>query len=460
MQRRTLGGVAAALVVASLAGWWAPRATGADETESGPSFVTYYGPPTTASIDDKRGGEPSIGVDWATGAVMYQHFPTTLRVHFDDTHSPAQATWTVVYNPPTSRLSQDPILFTDHHTNRTFVSQLDLACSLMAFSDNDGASWTPSEGCGLPAGFDHQTVGGGPYARDEVGAGLLYGDAVYYCAQEEITALCARSDDGGLTFGASVPIYSPTQCQGAHGHVKVAEDGTVYVPLKFCPGISLGTAGRQGVAVSSDDGLTWTVRTVPDSSSLQLSDPSVGIGAAGTVYFGYQAADGHARVAVSHDRGLSWTRSFDVGAQLGIQNVEFPAVVAGDDDRAAYAFLGTTAPGNDQAAGFQAIWHLYVSYTVDGGSHWQTVDATPTSPVQKGCIWLSGGRNPCRNLADFMDATVDAQGRVLVGYDTGCVGGCVTSPSLTTTGSGSTATVASIARQTGGPRLYRHARAG
>jgi hypothetical protein len=227
---------------------------------------------------------------------------------------------------------------------------------------------------------------------------------VYYCAHEDVTAFCARSDDGGLTFGASVPIYSPTQCQGAHGHVKVAEDGTVYVPLKFCPGPGLR----------------------------------------------------HARIAVSHDRGATWTRSVDVGAQLGIQNIEFPAVVAGDDDRAAFAFLGTTGAGNDQDANFQAIWHLDVSESIDGGAHWQTVDATPSSPVQKGCIWLGGGSNPCRNLADFMDATVDAQGRVLVGYDTGCVGSCVTSPDLTTTGSGSTATVASIARQSAGPRLYQH----
>jgi hypothetical protein len=458
MHRRAVGAVAvvvAASVAASAAAWSAPRSAQADGESW---FATYHGPPTTPSIDGKSGGEPSIGVDWATGAVMYQHFPTTLRVRFDDTRSPATADWRVVYDPPTSRLSQDPVLFTDRHTGRTFVAQLDLACSLMAFTDDDGASWLPSEGCGLPAGVDHPSVGGGPYARTGVGAGVLYRDAVYYCAQDDVTALCARSDDGGLTFGPSVPIYSPTQCQGGHGRIKVAEDGTVYVPLKFCPGPSLASTGRQGVATSTDNGLTWTVHVVPDSSGRELSDPSIGIGALGTVYYGYQAADGRARIAVSHDRGATWTPSVDVGAQLGIRNVEFPAVVAGDDGRAAYAFLGTTTPGDDQAAGFQAIWHLYVSYTLDGGAHWNTVDATPNSPVQKGCIWLSGGSNPCRNLADFMDAVVDPQGRVLVGYDTGCVGSCVTSPDLTTTGSGSTATVASIARQTDGPRLYQHPR--
>ena len=93
------------------------------------------------------------------------------------------------------------------------------------FQDDDGNNWLPSEGCGLPAGFDHPTVGGGPYAPGATG--LLYRDSVYYCAQEEVTALCARSDDGGLTFGASLPIFSPTQCQGSTGHIKVAEDDGV-----------------------------------------------------------------------------------------------------------------------------------------------------------------------------------------------------------------------------------------
>jgi hypothetical protein len=443
---------AVVITVALLRGAVVPAA----EPAADPAFANYYGPPTTASIDNKTGGEPSIGVDWTTGAVMYQHFPTTLRVLFDDTQRPAAAQWQVVYDPPTSKLSQDPILFTDRHTGRTFVSQLDLACSLMAFTDNDGATWTPSEGCGLPAGFDHQTVGGGPYAHGA--RGRLYPDAVYYCAQELATALCARSDDGGLTFGASVPIYSPQDCQGTTGHVKVAEDGTVYVPIKYCPGLSLSNPGLQGVAVSVDNGVTWTVHMVPGADTRQLSDPSIGIGSGGTVYFGYQAGDGHARVAMSHDRGATWSQPFDVGASKGLQNIEFPAVVAGDDDRAAYAFLGTTSAGDDQAADFHATWHLYVSFTTDGGASWNTVDATPTTPVQKGCIWLSGGSNPCRNLADFMDATVDAHGRVLVGYDTGCTGSCVTSPDTTTVGSGSTSMQASIARQVEGPRLFRRDR--
>ena len=38
--------------------------------------------------------------------------------------------------------------------------------SAMAFTDDDGANWTISQGSGINSGVDHQTVGGGPYARN------------------------------------------------------------------------------------------------------------------------------------------------------------------------------------------------------------------------------------------------------------------------------------------------------
>jgi len=73
-------------------------------------------------------------------------------------------------------------------------------------------------------------------------------------------------------------------------------------------------------------------------------------------------------------------------------------VIAGDDTRAAFAFLGTPTAGDDQSASFTGVWHLYVATTYDRGATWTTVDATPTDPVQRGCIWLGGGSNDCRNL--------------------------------------------------------------
>jgi len=39
---------------------------------------------------------------------------------------------------------------------------------------------------------------------------------------------------GGLTFGPGVAAWNLTQCGAIHGHIKVAPDGTVYVPVKNC----------------------------------------------------------------------------------------------------------------------------------------------------------------------------------------------------------------------------------
>jgi hypothetical protein len=405
------------------------------------TFQDYLAPNRTDA------GEPSIGANWKSGNTMFQASLTTLRVTWDDRVSPANASWQDVSFPTTSAASLDPIGWIDQRTGRWFSSQLSGTTSLAASTDDDGATWLPSEGGPLNGGVDHQTFGGGPYAppltRDP--GGLLYPDAIYYCSQDLVAALCARSDDGGTTFAPAVPIYTD-QCGGLHGHVQVAPDGTVYVPNRNCN-------GAQGVAVSTDNGLDWSVRTVPGSLNGDW-DPAIGIGSGNTVYFGYGDGDGHPKVAVSHDRGLTWTNVRDVGVPFQIAHTAFPAVVAGDDDRAAFAFLGTPEPsagafGDDPS--WPGVWHLYVAETFDGGDTWTTVDATPDDPVQRGTI-CGGGTLGCangtRNLLDFIGITVDKEGRVLVGYADGCLDAC------SITGPNSFTAAASIARQVNGKRLY------
>jgi hypothetical protein len=417
-------------------------------------------------------GEPSIGVNWNTGKVFIEAGNHTLRVTFNDAFKPATASWEDKRSP-FSRVSLDPILFTDDGhfggPNRTFSSQLIAACSLMSFTDDDANTWLPSQGCGLPAGVDHQTVGGGPYASP---APLhTYPHAIYYCSQSIVAAICARSDDGGLTFGPGIPIYAfatvngvdrpvaPGTCGGLHGHVRVAPDGTVYVPNEHC--FDANSVSRPGFAVSTDNGLSWVVHTVPDGKGISPgSDPSVAAGASNTIYFGYVNVDGHAKIAVTRDRGLHWSKSIDVGTPFGVQNAEFAEVIAGDDNRAAFAFLGTQTPGDTQAADFPGVWHLYAAFSYNGGRTFTTVDATPSDPVQRGCIWNKGGSNPCRNLLDFNDITVDKVGRVLIGYADGCTDrgpvSCVHDPTQNATQGPATAqdALATIARQVGGRGLF------
>jgi hypothetical protein len=122
----------------------------APSTEAAPRYQNYPAPPEMGN----SAGEPTIGVNWNTGNAMFIASLQTLRVKWDDTASPAPATWSDVSAPTTSIVTADPILFTDsdagpNRTNRTFVSQLLGKASALAFTDDDGATWTISQGSGV-----------------------------------------------------------------------------------------------------------------------------------------------------------------------------------------------------------------------------------------------------------------------------------------------------------------------
>jgi len=148
---------------------------------------------------------------------------------------------------------------------------------------------------------------------------------------------------------------------------------------------------------------------------------------------------------MSTNKGLTWGTIADVGASLGIQNCTFPEVVAGDGDRAAFSFYGTTTAGAYDQPDFSGIWYLYIATTFDGGATWTTQNLTPNDPIQRGGIC---GDGDCRNQLDFYDMTIDKQGRILIGWDDGCVGGCVNGPP------NSFASKAVISRQSGGKRMF------
>lgn len=434
------------------------------------------------------GGEPGIGYDTKADAAIYSSGTKTKRLTWNDSKSPAAITIADA-KAPTSATSLDSITFVDQKTNRTFISQLVLACSLMAFSDDAGKTYTPTQGCGPGVLLDHQTVGGGPYAGGKPPtAGLTgYQDAVYYCAQNGFSGTCARSDDGGLTFGNAVPAYNTPAnggpkggaCSAIHGHLRVSKQGVVYLPNKGCGGTPTAGnltnseffGGGPALSVSEDNGLTWTVRQVPGGHNQDESDPSVDADRSGTVFFGWEdgtnpsettfGTTSAAKIATSTDHGRTWTKPYDVSSALGLHNVQFPEVIAGDPGRAAFSFLGTKGIGDDQHNGFVGEWHLYVATTIDNGKSWTTVDATPGSPVQRGCISLQGTSNKniqdanlCkqRNLLDFNDITVDRVGRVLVAYSVGCTGVCTTDPK-----SGSKGAEDFVLRQSSGPLLYANA---
>ena len=453
---------------------------------NGTGFTISHPPANSAGY--RTADEPSIGNDWKTGATMYLADTNIYKVTYDANNN---ATWTDVSAgaPVATAASFDPILFTDSETGRTIVSQLDLACSLSEFTDDDGATWLPSEGCGPNGSEDHQTVGGGPFhspipAPPSASGNTPYPHAVYYCNQDggavvaggSTAAYCALSLDGGATYQQAEPIYTMVQCGGLHGHLRVAPDGTAVIPNQDCgPSTDVANAGgtftNQAAVVTTNNGLSWTVDVIPGSHASLRSDPSVAFDKAGTMFFGYEDGTyanndlsdlskqigGRAMLATSSDEGAHWSTPVDVGASLGIKNVTFPEVIAGDAGHAAYAFLGSTTAGNPEDTSFQGLWYLYVAITADGGKTWSTTNLTPGDPVERDCIYLAGDGN-CpsskRNLLDFMDITADKQGRVLVGYADGCTDACVTQQTQPCTdafcskgSNASTDTMSSIARE-------------
>jgi hypothetical protein len=371
----------------------------------------------------QNAGEPSIGADWTTGRTLYMAGTQVSRITYDSSRTPPKANWADVTPTQQQQVNEDAILFTDRQTGRTWALGLLVAGSSISFSDDDGKTWTQGTSP-VPHGPDHETLGAGPFHAPKP-SGASYSRAVYYCSQNILQlagAFCARSDDGGQTWNPGVKVFGTgTPCGAIHGHVKVDNAGTVYVPQLNCS--QSGGGSGQGMAISTDNGQTWKYSVVPDSTARASNtgtDPSIGIGAKNSVYFGYEDGSGHPKIAVSHDQGKTWSKSVDVGVPFGIQNSKFPEVVAGDDDRAAFAFLGTDSAGDDQADAFRGTWYVYVALTYDGGLHWTTYNAAPGNPVQRGCIWNGGGSNACRNLLDFNDVTVDKAGRVLIGYTDGC----------------------------------------
>lgn len=408
-----------------------------------PTFHEYHAPSGLTGND--TAGEPTLGYNPTSGNVLFMSGKRTLRVNgFDRTKDDA-ATWTDATDAVEGAQTSDPILWQDPVTHRTFVNQLELqGGSLQAYTDDDGKTYTQSTmGGAIGASFDHQTVTTGvpPAGSTLKPTGTTYPNLVYYCTNDLAAADCATSVDGGLNFLAATPVFTTadSDCSNIVGHAKTdPNDGTLYVPPDGCGGGQAVYSSTTGAT-----GATWTRHDVPGATEGDSGHPSLGVAKDGTVYFAYGSADvvnsasqtsGRTHVVVSSDHAATWSNDTALGQDLGIQASRFPVVVAGDGDRAAVGFLGTTTAGDPgqipDATGagpsFPGSWDLYVSLTYDRGRTWTTYDATPGKPVQVGPICTAG--TTCtsgRNLLDFNDMVLAPDGRVALAIADGCLAaGC------------------------------------
>ena len=461
--------VTAELVPGSGSAGGVPGFGGPDPTAPGaPRYQNFFAPDGTSAQSSQ--GEFNIGYNPKTGRIMNMNTGPVWRITPPELLTPAkpeccEGLWEDKDNPSTNT-GLDPILWTDQKTGRTLVSNSTAgANAAYGFSDNDGDTWVPLAASPPNGGTDHETIGSGPYpaSLSTLSTPVNQGEAVYYCSQSFPLgpAACQRSDTLGASYGPGTFAYlgnGITKCEGLHGHVRVAPDGTVWLPVNQC-------AGQQGGAFSTDGGVTWHEFIVPNAiSQAEGADPSIAIDANSRIYYSYvnnqpvptgQPLEGHARVAVGtlnkSTNTITWSSDVDIGASHGIKNAAEIEAVGGNAGRAAVGFLGTDIAGDYQAISFPGNWYAFIATTYDNGQTWVTVNATPNDPVQHATgIWQQGGSHQDRNLLDFNEITVDKFGRVLYGYSDGCVTeGCIagTAPNDFTA-------FMRVARQSGGKSLF------
>src|ERR1700759_631794 len=163
----------------------------------------------------RKTGAPSVGTNFNSGVIHFQSDLETLFVTFDDSCNLAnpKASWVNRRAPTQQFIDSDPIGFTDRQTGRVFTGSLTLLSPdtpKVSYTDDDGMTWLPAPFMqGLASAVDHESIGGGPY-HAPIPQGLpspVYQNAVYYCSQDIAASFCARSDGGGASLGAEVPIY-------------------------------------------------------------------------------------------------------------------------------------------------------------------------------------------------------------------------------------------------------------
>src|SRR4051795_7814772 len=193
-------------------------------------------------------GEPSIGVNWNTGAALYQASNSTYKINFDNSTATPGISWSDV-SSPYSQFNIDPIMATNSATGTTIAGGDTGPCAVMSITHDDGDSWLPTLPC--PFTGDHPTVGIGP-ASD--GSPTLSDEVAYFC-QQQVVDECSHSIDGGQTWSPGVTDPNLT-CLSLHGHVKISPDGTAYVPSSNC--IDADGNPTVGAFMTTDNGLTWS----------------------------------------------------------------------------------------------------------------------------------------------------------------------------------------------------------
>ena len=337
-------------------------------------------------------------------------------------------TWTAVPNTFNDSFQGDRMLIVDRATGRVFVDDTTLACTILKWSSNRGATWSVNPiACGGGV-TDHEKAAVGKRTKLTDPSGRLYPNIVYVCANGLVETPCAVSLTGGSTFLPSFPAGAidigkrkvNVSC-AFQGQPIATPNGTLYQPIIGC--------GAE-VTWTTDNGLTWHRRTVSGDASADA--PDIAVTPDGTLYYFWTSADFKPRIARSTDGGNTWP-TFAISAP-GLVSSAFPVVAGGNAaGQLGLAFYGTTDnpagwnhnPG-DAPAGVK--WQLYTGVVSNANSATPAVAPVPiTGTIQDGCFSKLG--SCLSNIDDYIDAEIAPNGRLYVIYVDGCQPTCATKSS-------------------------------
>ena len=338
--------------------------------------------------------------------------------------------------PPEHKASLDPFIFLDEATGSLFASDIDptVTCTPISRSDDEGKTWRYSRACGVA---DHQShFGGPPPAGGARPSG--YPNVLYFCAisggalsGSSTYTGCLKSLDGGTVWSPTGdPAYPPKPddqegfCDGAAGHGIVAPNGYVYVPRGWC--------GPATIAISKDEGATWTRRQVSDKP-MPNHEAGIAADSAGNLYYVFVPEDHRAYLAVSRDAGNTWSDEIDV-TPPGVKRVSAFAAHAdaGAPGRLAMVFAGTT----DAEVGPESRWAAYMISTEDALSPDPLLYAAPANDPARDALWKGECDDlRCGNIGDFLDVEIGPDGAVWTALVDSCPGPkdeCITDLTITT----------------------------
>jgi hypothetical protein len=408
------------------------------------------------------GLEPTLGVT-SNGWIFYVALDTSGVSGVDSLVIRSQdsgASWEAVTSP---RTTQDPYLWVDPATDRIFWTDY-VACGSLSYSDDYGETWTDSPPVGCGHNTDHQTVFAGPPVSSTTTG---YPNIVYYCSigagvgnQQSAETVCSKSLDGGSTF---IPTLTPPfpvtvsdtavfghpgQCNGASGHVFVGADGNVYVPRGVC--------GQPWLAISRDEGDTWTQVQVADNGmgreifSNWDHEAAVRADAVGNIFYTWVARDRIPYLAVSRDRGATWSEPIRV-APPEVNEADLPNMDMDEAGRLAFVYMGSTnSPGapfpNDggcepehqvenepdvencgiaqaRAAYAETTWTGFITVTANPLDAAPTFESAPVSTPDDPLIRGECGPFRCQAEYDFLDVEFGPGGEVFAALIDACVPG-------------------------------------